>query len=199
MNKLTMILTCTAAFITAAALTAHSELDNLQRLPSGAAIRCRGSVCHTAADVLPFARSRFAPPPDAGAAVDVAPPPVWEIVAQEHGCGPDAFAAIRTVAAEYPRDDVDMAALLASLARYESSYRCNARGAAGERGLVQIHPVHRKRMARMGLSFADEYDRLRFACHLITTALDNGASLYAALKPWSVRTRAMKTYRSVTE
>lgn len=78
--------------------------------------------------------------------------------------------------------------LLAAIARYESSMRMDARGAAGERGLVQVHPIHRKRMARLGLDFGSERDRLDFACRLY---LERG------LKPWSVRRKALKEYKRI--
>lgn len=74
---------------------------------------------------------------------------------------------------------------LATLARYESHFRPETRGAAGERGILQIHPVHRKGMAKWGLDFDCADDRLVY-----------GALLYAwhGDRPWSVRHKARKDY-----
>lgn len=74
---------------------------------------------------------------------------------------------------------------LATLAKYESGFRPDARGRAGERGLLQVHPCHRTSMKRMGLDFDNPADVLVY-----------GALLYAwnGDKPWSVRAKARKDY-----
>lgn len=162
-------------------------------------IRCQSGICWTAgrARKLVFT-DRFPMPEWDGQCYP--PPPVWEIVAGEDwGWGEDAIWVLHQVALEYQRDDVDMGALLASIAKYESGGRIGAKGRAGELGLIQIHKCHRKRMAGMGLDFNQEIDRLRFGCYLITTALDEGKSLNTALRPWTVKTKAMRTYRDLTE
>jgi hypothetical protein len=76
--------------------------------------------------------------------------------------------------------------LFACLARYESGFHDSSIGKHGERGLLQIHPVHKRGMKRLGLNFYSGKDRIAYGC-----------ILYAAqgLKPWAVRSRAMKDYR----
>jgi hypothetical protein len=82
-------------------------------------------------------------------------------------------------------EDVDPL-LFAALARYESRFDPACVGGAGERGLLQIHPCHKRRMRDAGLDFDSEVDRLSFA-----------ASLYKSrgLQPWTVRAKAQREYR----
>jgi soluble lytic murein transglycosylase-like protein len=75
--------------------------------------------------------------------------------------------------------------LLMCLARYESTFNVADVGAAGERGLLQVHPCHRRAMKRAGLDFYTEADRLAFACRLYNAQ---------GLKPWTVRRRALALY-----
>ena len=75
--------------------------------------------------------------------------------------------------------------LLAALARFESHYRRNRIGAAGERGMLQIHPCHKKSMKAAGLDFYSEADRLTYACMLYAEQ---------GWKPWTVREKAKKEY-----
>lgn len=48
----------------------------------------------------------------------------------------------------------------------ESRWKPNAVGSAGERGLFQIHPLHRSAMATVGLDFEREADRTLWAVRL---------------------------------
>jgi hypothetical protein len=104
-------------------------------------------------------------------------------------CNPrvDSLALARMfVAAEAP-GGMD-ALMMACLARYESGFDTGCTGGAGERGLLQVHPCHRRAMREAGLDFASERDRLAFA-----------QNLYKArgLRPWTVRRRALRDYRSL--
>lgn len=165
-------------------------------------IRCRAGVCTNAgrAKVLSFKNSRFPMPPDDDPQPEYRQPQAWEIVAQDDNWSQDAISVVREVAAQNPRKGLDVGALLYSLAKYESSGRITCRGAAGERGLIQLHPVHRRRVARCGFDYASEHDRLTFALReMIYPALDEGKSLYAALRPWTVRNKALAKYKEVTE
>lgn len=121
-------------------------------------------------------------------------PPAWTLWAQQHGASETTLALLTDIGGEYARDGYDMPCLLACIANPESSFNPGCRGAAGERGLAQIHPCHRRTMAALGLDFNSEADRLRFACHLITDALDNGATLRTALRPWTTRRKALAQY-----
>lgn len=73
----------------------------------------------------------------------------------------------------------------AAIAKYESTFRVSARGAAGERGLVQIHPCHKGSMRKCGLDFGSEVDRIAFAEQLFASR---------GWQPWSVRKRATREY-----
>jgi hypothetical protein len=77
--------------------------------------------------------------------------------------------------------------LLACLAKPESKFDDGAVGHAGERGLLQIHPCHKRSMARMGLDFNNSADRVAFAC-----VLWDGSGL----RPWSTRRAAQRDHRS---
>ena len=59
--------------------------------------------------------------------------------------------------------DPEFAATMFSVMACESQFRMDAVGAAGELGLLQIHPIHQKRMEDMGLDFTKENDRVVFA------------------------------------
>lgn len=45
----------------------------------------------------------------------------------------------------------------------ESKWNTKAVGSLGERGLFQIHPIHKSRMATLGLDYDNESDRIKFA------------------------------------
>lgn len=53
-----------------------------------------------------------------------------------------------------------------AVAQCESRFNPAAVGHAGEKGILQIHPIHRARMAEAGLDFESEADRLRYAVAL---------------------------------
>ena len=53
-----------------------------------------------------------------------------------------------------------------SIAECESRMDPYAIGKAGERGLLQVHPIHREAMRQIGLSFDSEADRIEWAVHL---------------------------------
>jgi hypothetical protein len=83
--------------------------------------------------------------------------------------------------------------LLAAVARYESTFDIHARGGAHERGLLQVHPVHKARFAKAGLDWDSECDQVRFAaCVMLAPNMAKG--LRAALRPWAVRARALREY-----
>ncbi len=92
-------------------------------------------------------------------------------------------AALRQVRAEHPNAKLPDARRLALMAGYESTFNVACIGGAGERGLLQIHPCHRKRMSAMGLRYGSEPDRLYF-----------GLLLYSwhGLAPWGVRSKVLR-------
>ena len=59
-----------------------------------------------------------------------------------------------------------MAAGVVAVATCESRWDPEAVGAAGERGLLQVHPVHRQAMASAGLDYDQESDRIKWAVRL---------------------------------
>ena len=61
--------------------------------------------------------------------------------------------------------------------RYDSP--ADVVGALGERGAAQIHPIHRERMASLGLDFGKERDRLIWAGILWT---ERGWSAWSAAR-----------------
>lgn len=121
----------------------------------------------------------------------------WELAAQDRHFPQSTIALINAVAAEYPRTDVDMAALIYALAVPESSGRQGC-VYCQHFGLLQVAYSHRREMARMGLGW-NEGDRLRWSCIVITAQLDKGSTLYTALRPWSTRRRALRIYGECTE
>ena len=84
-------------------------------------------------------------------------------------------------------NDVDPLILLC-IARWESRYNVDTTGAAGERGLLQIHPCHKAAMRKAGLSFDSEADRLTFACMLYKAR---------GWSPWAVRGKAKREYERI--
>jgi hypothetical protein len=79
--------------------------------------------------------------------------------------------------------------LLASIARYESTFNTKARGRAGERGLLQVHPIH-------------NCSGLGYTCcgaRILRRRLDEGQDLYTALRPWAVRKRALREYERLNQ
>jgi len=99
----------------------------------------------------------------------------------------DAAAVVALLYEAGTANGVDPLLLLA-LARYESRFNIADVGGAGERGLLQIHPCHKRSMKRAGLDFYSEADRLTFACMMMKRS---------GLKPWTVRRRAMKLYEQI--
>ena len=79
--------------------------------------------------------------------------------------------------------DPEFAATMFSVMACESRFRSDAVGAAGERGLLQIHPIHQGRMEDMGLDFTKEKDRVVFA---------NALWREQGWRPWTCK----PTYRS---
>lgn len=109
---------------------------------------------------------------------------------REHGCEDvDGVAALLLTG-------IDIAArgdcitpdplLLACIARPESGFDDSCVGAAGERGLLQVHPCHKRAMRAAGLDFADGADRIAFACQLWAAR---------GLLPWTTRRAALRDYR----
>lgn len=84
--------------------------------------------------------------------------------------------------------------LLAAIAKHEATFDPHARGEAGERGLLQILPVHKANFPAAGCDWDDPLDQLRFGAAMIAGSLERGASLKAALQPWSVRADALAEY-----
>ena len=88
--------------------------------------------------------------------------------------------------------------LLASIAHPESHFDIHDRGKAGERGLLQIHPCHRKDFKPAGLDWDSPYDQVLFGATMLAISERKGYNLHRALEPWSVRELAIKEYRRLT-
>jgi len=98
--------------------------------------------------------------------------------------------------------------LLVALARYESTFDPNAVGDAGERGLLQLHPVHwdeeyRRRLGLIpvtpplvsaGLTPDNFADCTLYAAIMLSTSIAKGKSLAQALRPWTPRKRVLRLY-----
>ncbi len=128
------------------------------------------------------------------------PPPACELWAQDNGASDDTLEMVRWIAAENPRQDIDVEALLFALAKPESGFSMKCIGGAGERGLLQCHPCHQAAMRRAGLDWTDEHDRLTFCLRcLIFPHLDAGQSLRRALSAWpNTRGRALRDYVAIS-
>ena len=91
--------------------------------------------------------------------------------------------------------------LLASISRYETGdkFCVTARGACGERGLLQILPSeHKADFAPAGLDWNDPYDQVLFgAAVMLAISERKGYTLHRALQPWSVRELAISEYRRI--
>jgi len=87
--------------------------------------------------------------------------------------------------------------LLASIAHPESHFDIHDRGKAGERGLLQIHPCHRKDFKPAGLDWDSPYDQVLFGATMLAISERKGYTLHRALEPWSVRELAIKEYRRI--
>ena len=87
--------------------------------------------------------------------------------------------------------------LLVAVAQHESTFRVSVVGGAGERGLIQVHPVHCPCMEKHGLDLDSDYDVVLEGAIMMRERFDNGKSLYATLQPWSVRHDALATYQSM--
>lgn len=77
--------------------------------------------------------------------------------------------------------------LLACLAKPESKFDDGAVGSAGERGLLQVHPCHKRSMAKIGLDFNTGTDRVAYACVLWDAS---------GLRPWTTRRAAQRDYQA---
>jgi len=84
--------------------------------------------------------------------------------------------------------------LLVAISEFETHFRLRRIGKGGERGLLQIHPIHKTSMRRAGLDFYAERDRLLFGAQLITGRLSKGESLPSALRPWTVHLDALRRF-----
>lgn len=62
-----------------------------------------------------------------------------------------------------PGSTLSWGAEVMAVAQCESGFRSEAVGALGERGALQIHPIHRAGMAKRGLDFESERDRFSYA------------------------------------
>lgn len=123
----------------------------------------------------------------AGAAVKVPGPLVrWTIARYIRDCDPslDADSLARTFWDSGTAGGMSPL-LMASLGRYESSFDPGDIGAAGELGMLQVHPIHRHSMSRAGLQFGNREDELAFACILYRSE---------GLRPWAVRAKAQRDY-----
>jgi hypothetical protein len=94
--------------------------------------------------------------------------------------------------------------LLIALAQYESTFYPGAIGDAGERGLLQIHPVHADSFPDYGLDWDIERDRVVYGACRIREGLDSGLPMYragdkaCAMRPWSARHRAWRLYQRLS-
>ncbi len=79
---------------------------------------------------------------------------------QEDGC---VIWAIDALCVPIP---AGMARDVVAVAQCESRWDVGAVGAAGEHGLLQVHPIHAGPMARAGLDYGAEGDRLRWAVRM---------------------------------
>ena len=73
---------------------------------------------------------------------------------------------------------LEMALAAPVVIQCESNWDKNAIGWAGERGLLQIHPIHMNTMDERGLNFFEERDRLMYAIEIWE---------YAGWRPWSCK------------
>ena len=87
--------------------------------------------------------------------------------------------------------------LLVAIARYESTFRLDAIGGAGELSLLQVHPCHEPKFAAAGCKWGDPFDCTRFGAMMLGTSLKKGWSLHKALSPWAVRPKALKLYATM--
>jgi len=89
--------------------------------------------------------------------------------------------------------------LLAAISRYETGEKFNvkARGKAGERGLLQVHPIHRQAVKDAGLDYNDPFDCVLYGAVMLAISERKGYNLHRALEPWSVRELAIKEYRRI--
>jgi hypothetical protein len=72
-------------------------------------------------------------------------------------------------------------------------------GKSGERGYLQIHPVHFKPMRAAGLDPTDEYDLVLYGALIIRWEMDKGSTLYHAMRPWTTRAKAWNTLKEIRE
>lgn len=75
--------------------------------------------------------------------------------------------------------------LLACLAQAESHFDDSAVGRAGERGLLQVHPCHKRAMKKLGLDYLNGAHRVAYACVLWDAR---------GLKPWTTRRAAQRDF-----
>ena len=120
---------------------------------------------------------------------------------EECGYEDDGFVAavIEVAYGEYEQDPW----LWTMIARYESHWNHTVRGAAGERGCVQIHPTHinckTHGFTANELDWSNPRDQLRVGCMMLQERLDEGKSLWSAYSPWATRSRAWRLYKATLE
>lgn len=107
----------------------------------------------------------------------------------------DRVLEVLSVAKEYSTPELDMELLMFCLAEPETTFDPNEVGDAGEHGLVQIHPIHKKCIKEAGLDYNKPEDLVRWGCIMITTSLEKGKTLRQALYPWrNTRSKALSNY-----
>ena len=87
--------------------------------------------------------------------------------------------------------------LLLAIARYESTFDPDAIGAAGERGLLQLHPCHCDNVRLAGLDPTKHEDCTLYAAIMLATSIAKGKTLEQALEPWTVGKRALALFEDM--
>jgi len=90
--------------------------------------------------------------------------------------------------------------LLTAIAYWETgrTFDIYARGDAGERGLLQLHPCHDDAVIAAGLNPNDSYHQVLYGALMIKWNTDiHGMSLYQALSPWTTRDLAWNTVKKI--
>ena len=101
-------------------------------------------------------------------------------------CAEDVAELIVTVAEEQKLDPW----VLVFIAERESGFNIWIVGGAGERGLLQVHPIHVYRFNDYGLDWSDYADCFRFGVCMLREGATKGKTLYSSMRPWSVRDKA---------
>jgi len=89
--------------------------------------------------------------------------------------------------------------LLLAIARYESTFDPDAVGDAGERGLLQLHPIHFNAVRAAGLDPDNFADCTLYAAIMLSTSIAKGKSLEQALEPWAVGERALELFNDMIQ